>query len=766
MTSVPADIDTREAVKLATALVAAADHNCQRLKSLPGHILGVQALTHRIQTERNVLIKGFTRPRWLKLEHILSSNLHHLGAVVQLADALSDKVDAVLKKYRDNSSNVPVFVDVVANGGLLWMKVVCRCPNTLQLAHCTGGRAGERAPLHQVKALLSLASQHPILYSTPKVAVIFCKGVSKTVFEALRREGIIVCTPFILPDSALPASIYLPEDDDDELTLTSDDSIDSKLEAALANSENIGTPSVGSDFVLYGDSNGGGKLAEENCDDGSDLITDFCHSTFQNRNFGKGDHTNTSVFKNLNNEYLENLKRRKMLGFCNAYTDDDYSDNNALCESKENSSGNPCIGRQEVETIIDNKKELNKKELNKNEDNCNFYEEGIVLRSADDSRPDLYDTSGKKQWHLCSNDEIIEIAQALRDYADKSDWARKAKKSQTFVSLCQNSHYIGSQYGASDFNTDVSNYQENETASNCTLIDPSKECSKNDFVTQVHEAESLKSHELDLENYSCTAPLLQEVDGTSCETLLPNLQTNSNVNESDRLRNDSTNITAATTGLSDAFVCKNHPLKSTENLIPSDVGRLSKLPTKTSTGHIVQTATLNVSKPSQLRGTLRLVEGLQADAARRRVCLDVPTMIAYIANTSNGFSHCRFKDGFLRQQALWEQEEPIKPVIEKYWQDCEVLVCKEALKRFESIVGVMAGKQELQRARELVSCVTVVPDHDQLKGVLQACGGITVSSRIIFGTALHHKAPLITANRRFVRSAQTQVSCVLFFFRF
>lgn len=50
--------------------------------------------------------------------------------------------------------------------------------------------------------------------------------------------------------------------------------------------------------------------------------------------------------------------------------------------------------------------------------------------------------------------------------------------------------------------------------------------------------------------------------------------------------------------------------------------------------------------------------------------------------------------------------------------DCEMLVCREALLRFESIVGVLAGQQELIRAKQLLESVTVVPDYDDLKVII------------------------------------------------
>lgn len=45
--------------------------------------------------------------------------------------------------------------------------------------------------------------------------------------------------------------------------------------------------------------------------------------------------------------------------------------------------------------------------------------------------------------------------------------------------------------------------------------------------------------------------------------------------------------------------------------------------------------------------------------------LDVTAMMAYVSNMTNGYCRYVFKQDVLTQQAAWEAERPVKPILEK-----------------------------------------------------------------------------------------------------
>lgn len=50
------------------------------------------------------------------------------------------------------------------------------------------------------------------------------------------------------------------------------------------------------------------------------------------------------------------------------------------------------------------------------------------------------------------------------------------------------------------------------------------------------------------------------------------------------------------------------------------------------------------------------------------VNLDVTAMIAYVSATSNGQAHFWFQDRFLTEQAEWERKNPVKKVLDGYFE--------------------------------------------------------------------------------------------------
>lgn len=138
------------------------------------------------------------------------------------------------------------------------------------------------------------------------------------------------------------------------------------------------------------------------------------------------------------------------------------------------------------------------------------------------------------------------------------------------------------------------------------------------------------------------------------------------------------------------------------------------------------------------------------------VNLDVTAMIAYVSATSNGHANLRFQDKFLSEQAEWERKNPVKEVLNTYFEGREMMACQEAVDHFTEIVRIIGGEGEKIRAKELVSRLTIVPGQDTFQEKVKLGGKVRLLSRIIFGTSEAHRAVTVTSNRHFVRSVENQ----------
>jgi len=134
--------------------------------------------------------------------------------------------------------------------------------------------------------------------------------------------------------------------------------------------------------------------------------------------------------------------------------------------------------------------------------------------------------------------------------------------------------------------------------------------------------------------------------------------------------------------------------------------------------------------------------------------LDVSTMIAYISSVTNGGHTCKLRGRDLIEQALREKVKPVKPILDKYFEGKSLFTCKTAADSLMSIVELLGGRKENERAKELLSRVKVVPDQNSLS--FKVGGRIKPRSIVIFGTGIAIKAVTVTANLGFVSAARSQ----------
>ncbi|XP_061377523.1 UPF0415 protein C7orf25 homolog [Danaus plexippus] len=141
--------------------------------------------------------------------------------------------------------------------------------------------------------------------------------------------------------------------------------------------------------------------------------------------------------------------------------------------------------------------------------------------------------------------------------------------------------------------------------------------------------------------------------------------------------------------------------------------------------------------------------------------LDVTAMMAYVSNMTNGSCNYIFQQPVLTQQAEWEAERPVKPILEKLFENKMLVCCRTAWDDFEKIVNTLGGPNEKRRTLELKEMVRVYEDDyggqdDYPRQNLKVRGHVRLRSKIIFNFGHRIKALTVSANEGFVRAAAQQ----------
>jgi hypothetical protein len=149
------------------------------------------------------------------------------------------------------------------------------------------------------------------------------------------------------------------------------------------------------------------------------------------------------------------------------------------------------------------------------------------------------------------------------------------------------------------------------------------------------------------------------------------------------------------------------------------------------------------------------LENIKLDETRLN--LDITAMIAYVSNLTNGRTNFDFKEKILSEQADWEQKSPVKPFLDQIFDNKALVCCESAKRDFDSIMQLVGGPMEQDRAALLSARISVVPDtkSDQFQKI-DISGKIKERSCAIFGTGDALRLLTVTANSGFVRAAQGQ----------
>ena len=157
------------------------------------HVPGSDKLSKKIGKEIQFLAKFKAAEKHaskLKLEHLQCSNLLHLSAMVQ---ALKDSASPshILKSFT-NSAGKKITVDIIAQDGFQWIKVIARSPQALERLAIGDQAYGQRSLMDQAKDYV-LATENNLHHFKPPVLVFsFHAGVPERAAAKLATLGVIV----------------------------------------------------------------------------------------------------------------------------------------------------------------------------------------------------------------------------------------------------------------------------------------------------------------------------------------------------------------------------------------------------------------------------------------------------------------------------------------------------------------------------------------------------------------------------------------------
>ncbi|XP_055585842.1 UPF0415 protein C7orf25 homolog [Uranotaenia lowii] len=145
-------------------------------------------------------------------------------------------------------------------------------------------------------------------------------------------------------------------------------------------------------------------------------------------------------------------------------------------------------------------------------------------------------------------------------------------------------------------------------------------------------------------------------------------------------------------------------------------------------------------------------------ATLTKLNLDITTLIAYVSAMTNGSAHWQYVEPLLTEQARWEREKPIKPLLDDLFHDKELICCETAFNSFNEILSILGGAKEKSRAEQLFQQVRILPDVPlpQELQLIRVGGKIKPRSLQIFAFGLTHQALTVTSNEGFVRAARMQ----------
>ena len=154
------------------------------------HIPGYGKLSKKIGKELQFLNKFKEEPGKLKLEHLQCSNLLHLSAIVQ-ALMECERPCHILKSFTNHDERLrKVIVDIIAQDGFEWIKVIARNPQALERLSVGDQAYGQRSLMDQAKDYILAAENNLHHFKPPTIVFVFHAGVPERAASKLAALGI------------------------------------------------------------------------------------------------------------------------------------------------------------------------------------------------------------------------------------------------------------------------------------------------------------------------------------------------------------------------------------------------------------------------------------------------------------------------------------------------------------------------------------------------------------------------------------------------
>ncbi|XP_078696803.1 UPF0415 protein C7orf25 homolog [Branchiostoma floridae x Branchiostoma belcheri] len=212
-------------------MIADAKALMDRAKEL--QVEGCVKLQRRIKAELAYLQKLQKSSMELKENHLRSSNLTHLRAIITTAESLP-AISSLLHPFHftDQSGNrVTLTVDVAANHGLTWVKVIARKAQAMHVIWLGEGQYGEKSVVDQAEDFIAAAADNPLKFSIPQVIFSFFNGITQPIAEKLLELGVQV------KGDIIAVEVETVEDEDSD-----DDEEENSCHSSVSSSSSSGPP--------------------------------------------------------------------------------------------------------------------------------------------------------------------------------------------------------------------------------------------------------------------------------------------------------------------------------------------------------------------------------------------------------------------------------------------------------------------------------------------------------------------------------------------
>ncbi|EDV96050.1 UPF0415 protein C7orf25 homolog [Drosophila grimshawi] len=151
-------------------------------------IPGVAKVQRKIQQELKFLEK-VTRTKTLKENHITSSNFVNYEFLIKTLSLQQGVVD-INAVFPLESRDSPLRVDIVANNGLKWIKVIARNSKSIEEAARGCVSFGARSVLDQANDYLEASELHFCMFHRPKIVFYFSNKIETSLHDELKEMGV------------------------------------------------------------------------------------------------------------------------------------------------------------------------------------------------------------------------------------------------------------------------------------------------------------------------------------------------------------------------------------------------------------------------------------------------------------------------------------------------------------------------------------------------------------------------------------------------